>query len=118
MIDNLKKVYELTLQLEELFQKPITPKNREETIDKLNELIEERGKWMEQISPPYTEEERALGEKIYQMNIGIEENMQQIFTELKQEMKQMKKQKKSHQSYQNPYQHVSVSDGTFLDKKN
>ncbi len=117
MMEKLEKVYQLTVELEKLLADPISAKEREEVIQKLNDLIEERGKWMEEISPPYTEEERRLGEKIYKMNIGIEEKMQQLFSEIKMEMAQMKKQKKSQQSYTNPYKDLSVSDGTFLDRK-
>lgn len=118
MMANLNKVYEITLELKQLLvDKPVSSKERETVIEKLNELIEDRGKWMEQLSPPYTEEEKQLGEQIYQMNIGVQENMERIFADLKLEMKQVQKQKKTQQSYSNPYKHVSFSDGTFLDRK-
>lgn len=118
MMNYLEKVYEITFELKELLDQDITPKNREEIINKLNQLIEARGKWMDQLQPPYTEAEKELGEKIYSLNIGIQNKMQQLFTDLKLEMRQVRKQKKTNESYTNPYKNVHVSDGTFMDSKN
>lgn len=114
----LKKVYELTRELTTLLEQPVTSKNRDEVIEQLNELIEERGKWMKQLSPPYSDEEMQLGNEIAKLNPQIQSKMQILFTDLKKEMKQMQQQKKSQQFYTNPYKNVSTSDGTFLDRKN
>ncbi len=118
MMDCLEKVFEITIELKELLERHITSQNREEIINKLNQLIEARGKWMEQLQPPYTAAEKELGEKIYSLNIEIQNKMQQLFTDLKLEMRQVQKQKKTNQSYTNPYRNVHVSDGTFMDSKN
>lgn len=118
MMKTLEKVYEITVELKELLDQDITSKNREETITRLNELIEARGKWMEQLKPPYGDEEKVLGEKIYTLNSIIQAKMQQLFTDLKLEMRQVQKQKKTKEFYTNPYKNVHVSDGTFLDSKN
>lgn len=118
MKEKLEKVYELTIQLQELLADSVSPKDRDNTIDKLNQLIDERGQWMEKLSPPYTDEEKKLGEKIYELNLGVQEKMQLLFQEIKQEMAQVKRQKKTQQSYANPYKDLSTSDGTFLDRKN
>lgn len=118
MMSQLQKVYEITVELKELLDQDITSKNREQAIDRLNELIEARGKWMEQIQPPYSDEEKLLGEKIYSLNTTIQDKMQQLFKDLKLEMRQVQKQKKSKESYTNPYKSVHVSDGTFMDSRN
>lgn len=118
MMDRLEKIYEITVKLKQLLEQEITSKNREAIIQQLNDLIAARGKWMEKIEAPYTNEEKALGEKIYALNIGIEREMQQLFSDLKLEMRQVQRQKKSKESYSNPYKHVQVADGTFLDRKN
>jgi len=118
MMTNLLKVYDVTIKLHELLKKATPSKDREEVINELNALIAERGKWMDQLNPPYTDEEKELGEKIYSLNIGIESKMQQLFSDLKVEMKQVQKQKKTKESYTNPYKNVHTSDGTFMDSKN
>ena len=117
-MEALEKVYELTRELTILLEQPVTSKTRDNVIQQLNELIEERGKWMEQLSPPYSEEEMKLGNKIAKLNPKIQIKMEKLFTDLKIEMKQVQQQKKSQQSYTNPYKNVSTSDGTFLDRKN
>ncbi|MCF3943448.1 flagellar protein FliT [Oceanobacillus alkalisoli] len=117
-MEALEKVYELTKKLIMLLEQPVTSKNRDDVIQQLNGLIEERGKCMEQLSPPYSEDEMKLGNEIAQLNPKIQMKMEMLFTDLKTEMKQMKQQKKSQQSYTNPYKNFSTSDGTFLDRKN
>jgi len=116
-MNRVEKIYELTLQLDELLSQEITSKNRESIIEQLNDGLKKRGKYMEQLTPPYTDEEKGLGSKLIPLNEKIEKQMQEIFQGLKKEMKQLNKQKKSNQSYVNPYQHVQTMDGMFLDKK-
>lgn len=118
MREELTKVHEVTIKIKELLNQRISSKNREAVIMELNERIAERGTWMEKLNPPYTDEEQTLGEQIYSMNIGIEREMEELFSALKLEMKAVQKQKKSQQSYANPYKAVQVSDGTYLDSKN
>ena len=118
MMSSLLKVYDVTIKLRELLEQDIPTKDREEVINQLNELIAERGKWMDKLIPPYTAEEKELGEKIYSLNMEIQSKMQQLFTDLKVEMKQVQKQKKTKESYTNPYKNVHTSDGTFMDSKN
>ena len=117
-MNTLLNVYDVTVKLKELLEQAIPAKDREEVITELNALIAERGKWMDQLKPPYTDEEKELGEKIYSLNMGIESKMQQLFSDLKVEMKQVQKQKKTKESYTNPYRNVHTSDGTFMDSKN
>ena len=118
MMSTLLNVYNVTIKLQKLLEQAIPAKDREGVINELNALIAERGKWMDQLNPPYTDEEKVLGEKIYSLNIGIESKMQQLFSDLKVEMKQVQKQKKTKESYTNPYKNVHTSDGTFMDSKN
>lgn len=116
-MNRLEKIYELTLELKKLFDQKIQTRNREEVIVRLNELLEIRGEYMKQLTPPYTEEETKLGQQLIPMNEQIEKQIQKLFHDLKKEMRQFKKQKKSNQSYLNPYEQVQTNDGMFLDKK-
>lgn len=116
-MNRLEKIYELTLQIKQLFEQNVDSNNREDVIEQLNELLEKRGEYMKQLTPPYTEEENKLGQQLIPMNEQIEKQIQKVFHELKLEMKQFKKQKKTNHSYANPYKQVQVNDGMFLDKK-
>lgn len=116
-MNKLKKVYELTLRLKELLNQDTSSSEREEVILQLDALIKERGKWMDGMPAPLSNDEKVLAAEIYSINKDVQEKMEQIFTELKVEMRQIQKQKKSKQFYTNPYKDVQVSDGTFLDSK-
>src|SRR5690625_3312857 len=116
-MSRIQTLYDMTKQLERLLDQPIHNTNREAIIKEVNELIEERGEYMNQLTPPYTHEEKMIGQKIVILNESIQQKMNKLFSELKGEMQQMKKQKKSNQSYTNPYNKVNSMDGMFLDNK-
>lgn len=116
-MNRILPIHQITESMQQLLVQDITSHNREEVISALQEKIEKRGKLLELIAPPYTEEEEELGSTVVQMNQRIEQQMQQLFTALKNEMKQVQQQKKSTTSYVNPYKNVQNTDGMFLDKK-
>ncbi|SFA88351.1 flagellar protein FliT [Lentibacillus halodurans] len=117
-MSQLQGLMDVTKQLEKTLDQQVHAKNRDEVMEQVNDLLEKRGKLLTQISPPFTENERRLGEKTATLNEKIQRKMNGLFDELKLEMKQMKKQKKSNRSYINPYEHVKTADGMFMDSKN
>ncbi|WP_067727100.1 flagellar protein FliT [Oceanobacillus damuensis] len=116
-MNRAEPIYEITMKIRELLNQPITPQSRESVIEQLNGLVSDRGKLMDSLTPPYTEDEKRIGSKLVQFNDEIQNRMQILFADLKMEMKQVKKQKKSNQSYTNPYKSVQVMDGMFMDSK-
>ncbi|WP_217588532.1 flagellar protein FliT [Lentibacillus saliphilus] len=114
---DIKALLNVTEELADLFEQPVTSKDRSKIIVDINRLIEARGHIMEMIKPPFTEEEKQIGEQVVMLNNVIKYEMDQLFAELKTEMKQMKQLKRSNQSYTNPYQHVNTMDGMFMDSK-
>lgn len=116
-MDRLKVLFEVTKELEDVLNQPITSKNRESIIEQVNHLIEERGQLMETVKSPFTEEEKLMGEKLVIMNETIQSKMTEVLNLLKVEMKQLKKKKKSNQNYVNPYKDVRLTDGMYLDSK-
>ncbi|WP_010647606.1 flagellar protein FliT [Oceanobacillus massiliensis] len=116
-MNRAKPVYDITLQIQALLSQEITAKSRESAIEKLNELVHERGHHMESLVSPYTAEEKQLGNEVLLLNNEIEKKMHILFADLKMEMIQVKRQKKSNQSYTNPYKHVHTLDGMFMDSK-
>jgi len=117
-MSRLQELYQITKKLEKLFEQTITSKNRESIIEEISYLIDQRGKYMDQLTPPYTETEKKLGKEIVHLNRTIEKEMNKIFRDLKREMQQMKIQKKSNQSYMNPFKSVQALDGMYMDSKN
>lgn len=113
----LNTLYQLTIDLKELLMQKVTPQQRDDVLLKMNQLIEARSIEMQKITPPYTEKEKEIGQKIVQLNHTIEQRMNLLFDELKQEMKQLNKQKKSNRSYINPYGKITSTDGMYLDSR-
>lgn len=116
-METLKKVYQITIEINKLLEGQDTTIERQQMIEQISSLIEKRGEYLQFIQPPYTESEKTIGREIVQLNKKMEAKMNALFTELKQEMQQMKQQRKSTQSYINPYRDVQTMDGMFMDKK-
>jgi len=116
-MNRLEKLYKITKQLKIVVSQQITAENREQVIQTINQLVEQRGMYMKEIVPPYTEAEKAMGEELIIINKQIQDQLDKLFEGLKKEMRQIKKQKKSNQSYINPYKKVQTMDGMFLDQK-
>ncbi|SHF89106.1 flagellar protein FliT [Ornithinibacillus halophilus] len=116
-MNRLKKIYDITVEIEHSLNKEIDSSDREALINHINQLIEKRGIYMEEATDPFTDEEIKLGKEVVRMNQRIQPKMDAIFLEIKKEIKQMKKKKTSNKNYVNPYQSVQTMDGMFLDKK-
>ena len=116
-MNRIQVIYDITIQLKEIVDQPITGKTREATIEKLNKVIMKKGVQMEKIKPPFSDEEHQLSKALLPLNEDVQNKMQIIFADLKTEMKQIKQQKKSNQSYTNPYKSVQTMDGMFMDQK-
>ncbi|MFC2947257.1 flagellar protein FliT [Virgibacillus sediminis] len=116
-MNRLQPILDATIELKELLQQEITPQNREEVVQQVNQLLDAREELMEVLLPPFTEEEQKLGRMLTDLNASISTSLHKLFAELKEEMKQVKKQKQSNRKYTNPYQNVRTMDGMYLDSK-
>lgn len=117
MKNELEKITTLTEELLALLNDDQSLTSREQTILRMNELIEQREKYIRQLSAPYTETEKLLGQTVVEMNKKITEKMLQLQNDLKADIQQMKKSKQSTQSYVNPYKDIRTVDGMYLDQK-
>ncbi|WP_430790973.1 flagellar protein FliT [Virgibacillus flavescens] len=113
----LELLVEITTELELVLNSSVDSKNREPIIEQINSLIERRGSLLDEVKPPFTEEEKVLGKKLVVMNETIQIKMNKVLSSLKVEMKQLKTQKKSNLNYVNPYKDVRSMDGMYVDSK-
>jgi len=113
----IKKVYQLTKEIDELLTNAKKSNNREDLIESINRLIEQREQYIQQVIPPYTENEKVTGQAIVKLNERISEAMTQLQKDIQLEIKQMKKTKQSSESYINPYKNIRMVDGMYLDQK-
>lgn len=108
--------HSLTREIKKLLEY-ITREQREEHINKLLELLDQRQIWIERIPSAVTATEQVLGREIVQMNKEINHKLNIILRDIKTDI-QKEKQKSVHaKKYLNPYQSISNLDGRFLDQK-
>jgi len=113
----LDPVYDVTNKIAEILNQNITAKNRESVIEEVTKLIEKRGRMMEELTPPFQEQEKLMGKKIVELNQEIERKMETLFESLKHDIRKVNKQKESNRSYINPYGNIKSTDGMYLDSK-
>ncbi|WP_181347269.1 flagellar protein FliT [Thalassobacillus sp. CUG 92003] len=116
-MNTIEYIYQLSLQLNERLEQDHSKQDRAQVVDDVNDILDERGRYLEDAPSPETDEEKQWAAHILEMEPRSQAKLETLFTGLKAEMKSMKKQKSSNRKYVNPYQNVATSDGMFLDKK-
>jgi flagellar protein FliT len=110
------ELFHVTKKLYELLHRPVGKEQRDETIEALQRLLDERDSLIQKLQPPYSEEEQELGMQIVSLNEAIAEKLQQLKQQIQQDLKMIKQKKTANQNYMNLYQPLSL-DGMFYDKK-
>ncbi|MDL4839230.1 flagellar protein FliT [Aquibacillus rhizosphaerae] len=116
-MNRLNSLYDVTVKLQELVTSKIPDEERQEKIDKVNSLLKERQVLLNEIKPPYTEEEKVVGKRLLPINEEIQQNLGELFNQVKTDMATVKKKKDSNNKYMNPYKSLSNFDGMFMDHK-
>ncbi|HZG59694.1 MAG TPA: flagellar protein FliT [Anoxybacillus sp.] len=112
----VSELFSVTKELCELLEQPARKEKRDETIEAIQRLLSQRDVLIQQLQPPYSEEEQELGMQMVSLNQSIAENLQQLKLQIQQDLKIIKQKKTANQNYRNPYQPLSI-DGMFYDKK-
>lgn len=113
----VKKLYELTKLLHDVVQREEPKEHREVQIEQITKLLNDRQNLLEQIKPPYNEEEKQVGTKIVKLNEAIDQQLDKLFYDIKMDIKQLRVQKVKTTKYSNPYESLTT-DGIFFDKRN
>ncbi|MBN8235330.1 flagellar protein FliT [Halobacillus kuroshimensis] len=106
----------LTKELEEMVHQP-SSQTRSQRMEHINDLLEKRQKLLSKLPQPSTDEEKAIVQEVKKRDLVINQKMEFLLMDLKNQMRNNKKQKSSKQRYINPYQSVSTYDGMYLDHK-
>lgn len=113
----VKELYESTLDLYSFLQKWDGNKDgREQYIEKLEHLLNERQSLLEQMKPPFSDEDKLLGAEIAKYDGKINILLNAKLNEIKMDITSLKQKKQQQTKYENPYM-ASYEDGMFLDKK-
>jgi len=96
-----------------------TAKDRDDFIEKMNQLLDARGEIINQLkeNEPYPIQSHTLNKELIELDKGIREQLMKVKMSIVDDMKQLQVSKKSEQRYVNPYSAVQVMDGTYYDQK-
>jgi flagellar protein FliT len=109
-------LFAVTKELHELLHQPVNKEQRDETIATIQRLLDQRDSLIQQLQPPYSEEEQELGMKMVSLNEAIYEKLRELKQQIQQDLMVIRKKKTANQNYLNPYQSLAI-DGMFYDKK-
>jgi flagellar protein FliT len=112
----VSELYSVTKELYELLEQPARKEKRDEMIEAIQRLLSQRDVLIQQLQPPYSEEEQELGMQMVSLNEAIGEKLQQLKQQIQQDLKSLKQKKMANQNYMNPYEPLAI-DGMFYDKK-
>jgi len=116
LVNPVNSLYRITKELHGILSEPVPQEKREEVIEKVSALIDEREQLIPKLKPPFTEEERKIGAEIVQLNVFIDSKLDRLKKEIQMDIANQKKRKVTTTKYVNPYQ-SAPSDGMFFDKK-
>jgi flagellar protein FliT len=114
VVSIVKQAYECTLELLKVLQGDI---ERDEKIAQVEAGLEKRELLLNQMSAPYSEEEKQLGKQLIQLNQKLSQLLTMEKMLIQKDMKDLSIKKESNTKYVNPYQNLST-DGMFYDKRN
>jgi flagellar protein FliT len=90
--------------------------DRDRTIERIDNFINRRERLLKDIQPPFSEEEKKLGQQIVKMNKVIDHRLSVLREEIKRDMNGINKKKTNVKKYANPYESLQ-QDGVYYDKK-
>lgn len=115
-MDVNQTLFSVTTQLAELTSEVPSQEKRDEVIEQIFSLLDERDGLLSGVKPPKDENERQLMSKIVALNDQINRSMNTILSDIKKDLSGLKEQKKAHNQYINPYKSLN-NLSAFFDKK-
>jgi flagellar protein FliT len=90
--------------------------NRDEVMERLDQLLDERQLLLDQFKPPFSDNEKKMGLEILEWNRVIESKLTSFQQMIQRDINGLSKKKSSVNKYLNPYESMQ-HDGMFYDKK-
>lgn len=98
-----------------------TPKaeKRDEYIEKINSLLDERGQLIERMENDGFEMDQTNQSHLMLLELdkGIQERLGKVMKTIQEDLKTLQITKKNEKQYTNPYSEIQVMDGRYYDKK-
>ena len=103
----------ITMELIETLQQE---HDRDEKINKIQSLLNQREELLKTIQPPFSPQEKELGKQLIKLGQQVKQLMGKQKIDIMQDLKSARMKKQSNQKYTNPYESMGV-DGIFFDKQ-
>ena len=96
--------------------KNIDETKREETIDRIEDLLAQREELLPAINPPFSAQEQAAGKDLLKLNKELAFLLEDLNKNIIRDLNAIELKKTSAARYTNPYTKVQ-NDGVFYDKR-
>lgn len=111
----VQEILEVTQQLKNQLEKNPNDQEQDQYITSINELLNKREDLLKGLPKEYTEQEKALGRTIVQLNRDVDVLLQRFFSEIQKDLRQAKNNKMVFNKYQQ--RSFITADGMFFDKR-
>lgn len=109
----VEQLYEITLRLDGILDMFPEKEKREEYINNINQLLDERAEIIKLVPKSLTTEEIKLGLEVNKLNHEIGIKLDNLFSEIKMDISNIKKTQQVNDKYNQTYSF----DGMFFDKR-
>lgn len=99
-----------------LMSKNTNEDTRDETIDRIERLLDERDRLQLEIVEPFTNEEKVFGKELVELEADVQLNLTAFTKQIRGDLSESQSKKEHMKSYVNPYSNVA-RDGTYYDTK-
>lgn len=113
---SVTQLYDCTKRLYEHLRKGLPKTDREAYIEKIEHLLEERQRYMQQLPEEFDGEETAIGKTTVDIDRSVQRMLAIVFDQIKEDVDQFQRHKVTNERYVHPYRKGSA-DGMFLDKR-
>lgn len=113
-MEAIQDFHQITKQLLDLLKQDT--QDRDEQIEKVQDLLDQRDELLKSIQPPFSQAEQVLGKQVVALNQQVDDLLAKQKINIQQDIKQLSIQKETNHKYTNPYESLAV-DGVFYDKR-
>ncbi|MGD9679256.1 MAG: hypothetical protein AB7V16_13020 [Vulcanibacillus sp.] len=113
-MDTVNEIYDITNELKQLLEELPIDEDREEYINKIDKLLERRGKLIEGLSGVLSKEQENIIRKTIDLYDKEKETLNKLFKEIENDLLKTGQKKKLHNRYT---QKPILLDGMFIDKR-
>lgn len=118
-MEMLQQLLQVSAKLYQHFTDLPSEEQRDEYIEKIHLLLDERGLLIEKMQQEgfQVDLENKSHRMLVELDKGIRERLNNIMKTIQNDLKDLQNAKKNEQQYMNPYASVQVMDGRYFDNK-